>query len=314
MEPDQPKNRLARRCEIEPTGESSASTILADTPVSREIARHLFYRECSWPPSWIGLPPLFKLRANAKMPNAFDICSSPFTKLCASTRSECIMLFDISFILNDTLQDTGAISSATQQSGSNIPVWSPSDDSNLSYPILSASALHSPFVLGTTISSIRSSSIPLPSSHVTRTHSELQLSLDEEVAERRDANMFYRLVNGIRERHAGPLGDIHLDFPEKNTTSIVSTEPTSDAQEDSSSAEDSSDTQQWQTLHSTQERVSEGTSNDEWSITGYEAQLERPGNPCNCNLDSPGSLHRGTEEEEEEEPQDDDEGVFSLDL
>ena len=46
-----------------------------------------------------------------------------------------------------------------------------------------------------------SRSIPLPSSHVARTHSEVQLSIDEQLAEARDVNMFYRLVNGIRERH-----------------------------------------------------------------------------------------------------------------
>jgi hypothetical protein len=46
----------------------------------------------------------------------------------------------------------------------------------------------------------RSSNIPLPSSHVVRTQSELQLSLDEAAAEQRDATMFYRVLNGLRER------------------------------------------------------------------------------------------------------------------
>ena len=58
--------------------------------------------------------------------------------------------------------------------------------------------------LGTSMethSTAKSSSIPLPSSHVSRTQSELQLFRDEEAAELRDVNMFYRLVNGIRERH-----------------------------------------------------------------------------------------------------------------
>jgi hypothetical protein len=55
---------------------------------------------------------------------------------------------------------------------------------------------------GTLVGTRRSTtgSIPLPSSHVHRTQSEVQLSLDEEAAERRDTSMFYRLVNGIRER------------------------------------------------------------------------------------------------------------------
>jgi len=46
----------------------------------------------------------------------------------------------------------------------------------------------------------RSKNIPLPLSHTHRTQSEIQLSEDMETAEQRDLNMFYRLVNGIRER------------------------------------------------------------------------------------------------------------------
>jgi hypothetical protein len=45
-----------------------------------------------------------------------------------------------------------------------------------------------------------SQSMPFPSTHVHRTQSEIQLCEDEEMAERRDLTMFYRLVNGIRER------------------------------------------------------------------------------------------------------------------
>jgi len=46
----------------------------------------------------------------------------------------------------------------------------------------------------------RSQNIPLPLSHTHRTQSEIQLCEDMETAEQRDLNMFYRLVNGIRER------------------------------------------------------------------------------------------------------------------
>jgi hypothetical protein len=55
-------------------------------------------------------------------------------------------------------------------------------------------------ILGTSMGTTRSASIPLPSSHVPRTQSEVQLSIDEEAAEQRDARMFDRLVNGIRVR------------------------------------------------------------------------------------------------------------------
>jgi len=46
----------------------------------------------------------------------------------------------------------------------------------------------------------KSQNIPLPESHVHRTQSEVQLCQDMESAEQRDLNMFYRLVNGIRDR------------------------------------------------------------------------------------------------------------------
>jgi len=46
----------------------------------------------------------------------------------------------------------------------------------------------------------RSQNIPLPMSHMQRTQSEVQLCVDMETAEQRDLNMFYRLVNGIRDR------------------------------------------------------------------------------------------------------------------
>lgn len=46
----------------------------------------------------------------------------------------------------------------------------------------------------------RSQNIPLPMSHMHRTQSEVQLCEDMKTAEQRDLNMFYRLVNGIRER------------------------------------------------------------------------------------------------------------------
>ena len=51
-----------------------------------------------------------------------------------------------------------------------------------------------------------SRSIPLPDSHVTRTHSEEQLIRDIEVAEWQDLCMFYRVVKGIRERHNSHRG------------------------------------------------------------------------------------------------------------
>jgi hypothetical protein len=45
-----------------------------------------------------------------------------------------------------------------------------------------------------------SRSIPLPDSHIIRTHSEQQLIEDVAVAEGQELCMFYRVVSGIRER------------------------------------------------------------------------------------------------------------------
>lgn len=42
----------------------------------------------------------------------------------------------------------------------------------------------------------------MPSYHVPRTHSEVQLREDTEAAEWRDLCMFYRVINGIRDRQA----------------------------------------------------------------------------------------------------------------
>ena len=46
-----------------------------------------------------------------------------------------------------------------------------------------------------------SNNIPLPSTYVSRTESEVQLAMDVAAAERRDERMFHRLINGIQDRH-----------------------------------------------------------------------------------------------------------------
>lgn len=46
-----------------------------------------------------------------------------------------------------------------------------------------------------------SNNIPLPSTYVSRTESEVQLAIDVAAAERRDERMFHRLINGIQDRH-----------------------------------------------------------------------------------------------------------------
>jgi hypothetical protein len=76
----------------------------------------------------------------------------------------------------------------------------------------------------------RSRTIPLPSSHVYRTQSELQLCEDMAVAEHREMNMFYRVVNGIRERQMIPgssdTSSNSLRSSERSVTNITPTRNT----------------------------------------------------------------------------------------
>jgi hypothetical protein len=71
----------------------------------------------------------------------------------------------------------------------------------------------------------RSQHIPLPSSHVHRTQSELQLCEDMAVAEHRDVSMFYRLVHGIRDKQMildqsqeAPVSDPFIKSKESDRT------------------------------------------------------------------------------------------------
>ena len=113
------------------------------------------------------------------------------------------MKFDLTFLLQPTTSEKTAcekplkcpMTKSSLLSLDSNPV-SHSDETDGGNDLLGGMAM-----MGTSMGTTRSTSIPLPSSHVPRTQSEMQLSIDEEAAEQRDARMFYRLVNGIRERH-----------------------------------------------------------------------------------------------------------------
>lgn len=148
----------------------------------------------------------------------------------------------------------------------------------------------------------RSSSIPLPSTHVARTQSELQLYLDEEVAEQRDINMFYRRLNNIRERQDSPYRDIDVSS-ERSIAEISHTRLVSHAEVyEQNCSFDPADIQKWHLGNSTRQ-VSQST-HDEWSISGFDSsQHEHPNAIATASI----ALHY-------EEDHEDDEGVFSLDL
>jgi hypothetical protein len=117
-----------------------------------------------------------------------------------------------------------------------------------------------------------SHSIPLPSNHVHRTESEVQLQAGLEAAERRNLRMFYRLVNGIRMRQespktapvesydswsSAPADANSILFRPENQFSI--TEGTSLDYEEVAPADG------WQRSSSAPPCV----ANDDWSITGF---------------------------------------------
>ena len=58
-----------------------------------------------------------------------------------------------------------------------------------------------PFTPSQNKKNIVSNNIPLPSSYVSRTESEVQLAMNVAAAEQRDERIFHRLINGIQDRH-----------------------------------------------------------------------------------------------------------------
>jgi hypothetical protein len=154
-----------------------------------------------------------------------------------------------------------------------------------------------------------SASIPLPSTHVARTQSELQLYVDEGVAEQRDTNMFYRLVNGIRERQYSPSRDMmdmgismddNISSSERSIAGIYQTRLASHLEVNEHahcSFDPVETTPKWQMLHR------EGsTASDEWSISGFDtSSQEQPKTADNVTLHS-------------EKDYEDDEGLFSFEL
>jgi hypothetical protein len=180
-----------------------------------------------------------------------------------------------------------------------------------------------------------SNNIPLPSSYVSRTESEVQLAMDVAAAERRDERMFHRLINGIQDRHrqmkktAGastqsrstPISgdtdhkcandvDIHeCSHPFTAIANIVGTHhseigDTTDAVLDTQRhQEDDRNDEQPPSMHPTIlknctcKNLSDSTlSDNDWSITGYEFSTAD-------NVDHKGIIQEG-----------EDEDIFILDL
>jgi hypothetical protein len=154
--------------------------------------------------------------------------------------------------------------------------------------------------------------IPLPSSHVHRTQSEVQLSLDQEAAERRDTSMFYRLVNGIRERqhhhvissHDSSTTSEHLESVQ-SITGILHTRLADIADAPPTNDEDT-ESHQGLTEVASSDEVSGGA--DGWSITGYMSSQHHSHNPTSAAA----TATMATEAVDKQV--DDDDCIFDLDF
>jgi hypothetical protein len=175
-------------------------------------------------------------------------------------------------------------------------------------------------ILGTSMGTTRSASIPLPPSHVPRTQSEVQLSIDQEVAEQRDARMFDRLVNGIRERQqhqyhqyqqqSFTLPSTHWENSlEQRLSRIVQArlEPLGESSARSMEPDEQLPTEIVATEHHNHEFPHDAS--DAWSISGYDHEEEQGGPFTSITATS-----REQSLDPEEDHIQDDEGLFEMEL
>ena len=152
---------------------------------------------------------------------------------------------------------------------------------------------------------MRSASIPLPSSHIDRTQSELQLCVDEAAAEQREISMFYRVVNGIRERQqtlaaAHPYPHQHQEQT-RPTPSHFYSRPYPMADETESSYHTA------MPLHAVDDTINgqEDVMDSSWSITGYSEETTGASSATMIPQEEVSSpMHEDIEET----------GIFELDL
>lgn len=161
-------------------------------------------------------------------------------------------------------------------------------------------------ILGTSMGTTRSASIPLPPSHVPRTQSEVQLTIDEEAAEQRDARMFDRLVNGIRERQqqSYAMQAMHWDNSLERSLSRIVQARLAPLSESTRSGDHTELPTEIVTEH---HHDLPHDASDAWSISGYDN--EEHDEPLPHKASQGQSL-----EEEEECPVQDSDGLFEMDL
>mmetsp|Transcript_20501 Transcript_20501/g.44399 ORF Transcript_20501/g.44399 Transcript_20501/m.44399 type:complete len:233 (+) Transcript_20501:167-865(+) len=232
------------------------------------------------------------------------------------------MKFDLTFLVQDDAKDT-------RPSKKNNDTMKEMSLFDLTLPTLrqsvgssshssTTSSLHlppppAPSSESASAGSYRSASIPLPESHIERTHSELQLCLDEAAAEQREILMFYRVVNGIRDRQQKLMADLPLPPNTATTTrrSLVRNRSTSFPsivpQDDYNVADNHHDYHhhyEQRTTHSSFP-VSSSEAAGEWSIGGYYGEAPQQGNVAAQGSPSPF---------EDASSPTEDQGIFDMEL
>jgi len=156
----------------------------------------------------------------------------------------------------------------------------------------------------------RSSSIPLPRSHILRTESEVQLSHAEAAAEQRDLHMFYRLVNGIRSRQAESQRQ-ETSIPHHHQSQPLPSRILDGYPQAPQPANDVFGWQEGPRPSLSLYLQSQGLPVepvDSWSITGFDCA-------SNNDMFAPNiSSGFSPQQQEEDEVLDEDEGIFTLDL
>lgn len=144
----------------------------------------------------------------------------------------------------------------------------------------------------------RSSSIPLPSTHVPRTESELQLSHDQAAAEQRDLHMFYRLVNGIRNRQAQEPSATSIPYHPLPLPRVIDESPPK-----------GSNALAWQVGNNEPSPLLHQQRSGSWSISGFDCSGSN--DPLSPSANAGPSIQP---EDEDDALLDEDEGVFDMDL
>ena len=164
--------------------------------------------------------------------------------------------------------------------------------------------------VSTVASTLRSSSIPLPLTHVHRTESEVQLSYDQATAEQREIHMFYRLLRGIRNRQGldGEVSSLHP--PGALPPRVLEESPMSPP---------SRNIFGWQ-VGSTPpvlQPMSQGPlvdMADSWSITGFDDVHASNFSLVPMSIAGPGPPSPPDVCKEDGALEEDDEGIFAMDL